>query len=459
MSGNTAKNGLKTIIIILLIVVLVIVVVNPMMRQEVSFTGLTTAQTISFGSEEILVSETRGQYNPCVYEDNLVFTDYRDGNANIYGIHLSTGDQFTISNTIYPEQLFGISGDYVAYRIQGSDGYYSPMIYRFTNSSRWCVSGNTSYQDVKGCIDGNYYAYAGYPQGSSYVDLWYYNILDSTEYTVKPATFHENTGMHYPFVYGDKMAIYRQHTTGVYYYNITTDVLRSIDDNSITSIGWTEAVGCNDYYVAYTVPEVVGGYEIQNFTSNCILYDITTGNSDIIHTENSTGNTSADLPIAYIPTHMTDDYVLYSKFPNWSYPYNTDAYCMGLAVYDIANDVFSDIPIEHDYIGFIATIDGDFVYYSAGDVQDENDIYRMEITGIITPEPEQQPDGKGSQIAETITQYWWVIAITIGIVAVALIVEWKMYGLKHLDVFKQRINVIGVLVSIIIIAILIWLII
>lgn len=448
MNDENSKSALKTIIVILLVVVLAIVVVNPMMRQEVSFTGMNTTQTIGFGSEVVVCDAVRGQYNPRVDGDLVLYSDYRDGNSNIYGTDLTTNSEFVVANTIYPEHLMGYYGDIVAFRYASDGGMYRPYLYSLINHTSWMVSPNSTWNGFAWGdydYDGRYYAYTGVI-GSAY-RLWYYDVVSGVEHTVAPSTLQYYA---YPDVWGDHMAIsYGATGVAVYLYNITTDNLKIIDSNIFGSVQ-TVKVKCNSHFVSYCVSK---GSAFPNLTANVVMYNIENGHSDIIHVENST-----TLPIVYVPTEMSDDYVLYAKFQNATTTFSEN--CLGFAVYDIKNEVWSDVPIDHSYIGVMAEIEGDTIFYSASDSQDENDIYMMDITGIITPEPEHptSPPSKGQQFADVITTYWWAFALLIGAIAVGLIVEWKMYDLKHLEVLSKRRNQIGLVVSIVIIVILVFLI-
>jgi len=413
-------NGIRTAMIILLVLVLMIVTFNPMSRQQISTEAQTTS-TFEIGDEVIITEAQRFQVAPRIWNDTIVWTDYRNGNFDIYTYNLSSEQTSGIAQTTYGEFNSDVYENYVVMERQAITGR-DLVIYNMTDHSETVIDGGSlwyMFPVVYG--DTVVFMYNTILAGGGYL----------TNYTISNGHL-EDLGTYHQFGFnlqGDSLACFDP--LGSPSFSIV-DVPSETETN-VETVSDLASLSCdiygNNYF--YITDEAVK------------MYDKSTGVTSVI----LNGSVDDDTPIAvwgeYVvfPTHQTGNDAI--NVIN----YVTDEYHSFVTDYDqIAT-------YEHDGARNrgIDIHDGKIVY-SAGDTIEDMNIYMVEITDVETPTA--PPTGDGEELEDFVADNWiWIVGVILLIVGL-LFVEGYYAKWEHI---KKMGNWFGLIISaIVIIGILAW---
>jgi len=420
------KSGLKTVIVILLLLIVVIVTFNPMSRQQIN-TLATGDISYEFSEVYTIIEHNKDQYDPDMWGNIVVWSDYRALNDDIYGYNFTSDSVFVLESEIYGEWQPAIWGNNVGWNQYTTDHEAYEGIY-LNNLTEWklydvpIVGHEESPFDVWG--DEIVYTLSN--------KIYIHNFTTDVTTTVRHDLF-DSTG--YIQRYGDYIMI-REYWGASdirwYLHKITTNQTILVDSQSGSSISHN-AGDINGHYYAYYLYNS-GGIEIN-------LYDMNTGRTTHI-VENGT----AESFTYNVNVDIWGDWVVWNQhdasaggWKIWAYNIETED-MISSELFDTAGT--RGVCVSDGIVVFANQETGSLTQY---------DLYYMEILEIETPTPPPPPSPE-----EFLVDNWWWIVTIILVISILLFVEGYYFKWEHTKRISKRLN-IGLIVSAgIIIAILIY---
>jgi TolB protein len=128
-------------------------------------------------NEKAICTSEYGQSMPSIYEHIIIWIDYRNGNADIYGFDLDSNTEFPICTDIGKQSSISISENTLVYI--DSDKYIYGYDLKSKNTFPICVS---SSQKSGAVIDGNIVVWMDYRSGNW--DIWAYDLINKIEFPI-----------------------------------------------------------------------------------------------------------------------------------------------------------------------------------------------------------------------------------------------------------------------------------
>lgn len=175
--------GRLTNVLVLAIVVILVweFAIQPITEDE-DVTEVGTLTIVTASQPYVICDEQRGQYTPIIDGDFVVWTDYRNGNYDVYGYNITTGTEYVIANTVYLEQMKEFANGKIAYQLQ-NDSKYELWIYNLTEHTRFMVDNDIkSASNINSNIQigDRYIAYVR----TTTEPLWIYDLETSNKINV-----------------------------------------------------------------------------------------------------------------------------------------------------------------------------------------------------------------------------------------------------------------------------------
>lgn len=194
--------------------------------QEIPIEREFVEANTEFQEFRITTNEDK-QYSPAIYKDIVVWTDQRNGNADIYGYRLSTQEEFQITTDPNDQENPAIYGDIVVWEDQRNDRY---AIYGFNLSTREeFVISATPHWKSNPAIYGDIVVWEDYGLGRPGIVA--YNLSTNEEFQVSENSEEQRL----PAIYGDIVVWQdeRNHDSFICGYNLSThEEFRMGEDHS-----------------------------------------------------------------------------------------------------------------------------------------------------------------------------------------------------------------------------------
>lgn len=285
--------------------------VNLTVRNAYGTTSKTGTITVltengpNIGTETRITTSELASH-PDIYDNRIVWQDFRNGNYDIYMYDLSTSKETRItaneSNQIYP----AIYGDRIVWQ-DDRNGQYDIYMYDISTSTEIRISTYESDQDHPGTygnrhpdIYGERIVWDDYRNGLP--DIYMYDLSTSKETQI---TTHESN-QEFPAIYGDRVVWqdYRKGVSDMYMYDLSISKETQINSNGKATF----------------FPEIYGNrimlinYHNGSGDRDIYMYDLSTSRETQI-----TNSGSADSPAIYSDKIVWED----KRTGNWDiYIYN-----------------------------------------------------------------------------------------------------------------------------------------
>lgn len=404
------QNNVKTVGIMLAIVLVATLVavnyVEPMLNDSgAEFDVVTTTADIEISEAQPICTASRSQIGVEIYGDNIVWSDYRNNNWNMYGYNLDDQEEYLISDHQTDEIIGGIYENRVAYRfLNESTNLYDIAFYYLNNQTNVSTLAKSIYGSI---VTADSATYCAYTDTDPTQRCWYITsptfepvkLPGGRYYQTTLAQYEENLliasyslsidGNIYTYTYdiryfnllgGNNFVV--ASTTYSYdvsqspkYYGSGSSVLggcKIVDENTIVYARADVGGQCtNDYFnFAWDFYK----YDIQSRTSTLMFSDLgyfrASEGRDGLYSytiQPTDGNTPADMYLVKVDTE--------------------DIYQLNL---NTGYDEVKDISIYHDKVVFSAQD-------CTANSDEYNNIYMFTLSGsgVLPPPTEDDEDGDG----------------------------------------------------------------
>lgn len=235
-------------------------------------------------STETPITTSGSAFDPAIYGDRIVWQDYRNG-SDIYLYNLTTSTETQVTTDEPDQDSPDIYGDIIVWRDDRNDAYYdlinnlSPStdsdvryliqtydIYMYNLSTSMETQITTSGSAYSPAIYADRIVWADKRNGNW--DIYLYNISTCRETRI---TTNESDQL-YPSIYGDKIVWtdFRNVNYDIYMYDLSTST-----ETQVTTSGYQWA------------PDVYDGRIVWEANSDIYMYDISTSTETLITTNES----------------------------------------------------------------------------------------------------------------------------------------------------------------------------
>jgi len=420
MSDNRGQTY-KFIIVFLGVIFVGLLVTNPFAQQEIHSLQ-STSETIY--DAELLIDADRDQMSLVSDGNYLVWQDYRNGNWDIYGYNLTSGEEFVIANTIYPEYRPKIYSTHVIWRKNIDTDIYLEG-YFINNHTSW------SYK-IPLCV--NFHDY----------DVWEYYVYYS---------FQDYIHKYNPFTDVDTELFRSSYMNDIDRFEYRNSVFTCYGELSNTYQGGREGVltlsmSDKPYFIedVYT-PNYGHVMALDNQYGHLAFFDIDQTVKDIHVIE--AGGIEKTISIVGV---RPSSYGVLDISSEWVVWHNYTSLEASLMSYNLDEEnVTMMLSGEREYGGSGVTIEGNYAYFTGISDEGDTDIYRVYLFGE-EEETDGVPDGEDLEpqegVEEFISNNWITIAGVVALITVLVIAEWYFYKFEHI---KKMGSWIGIIVSAVII--------
>jgi beta propeller repeat protein len=191
---------------------------------------------ISTGTKTQITNNSTVEYYPYIQGDSIVWAGMTNGHDEIFLHQISTGTTTQISNTEFELNWWPQpSGDYVVWFGDDYDGDSEIMLYQISNGTTTQITDNAIDDDYPE-IDGNYIVW-GQNDGSHFTRHLYAINTGQTKQISPDSTYASRTRniIKGDFVTWSNFAGYPAEEDECYLYQISTDTLNLVAENSLGS--------------------------------------------------------------------------------------------------------------------------------------------------------------------------------------------------------------------------------
>lgn len=185
------------------------------------FVTTLKAPATAQGAEIPICTESGMQYYPAIWENKIVWQDYRNGDPwKIYMYDLTCGIETLISE---PGVTLAISGDKIVW-VKSSNGERNISMYDLgTGGETICTESGDVWNPA---ISGDKIVWEDWPNYDSARDIYMYDLATETETPICTADKDQGS----PAIWGDKIVWqdYRNGNWDIYMYDLWTDTETSI---------------------------------------------------------------------------------------------------------------------------------------------------------------------------------------------------------------------------------------
>jgi len=173
-----------------------------------------------------ITNDSANQQYPAIYENKIVWRDYRDGNYEIYMYGITLGDKTLIANGSYNTRP-DIYEDKIAW-IKLRTGNYEIYMYNITLGDETLITSGSSYKFNLNIYEDKI-VWRDYRNGN--YEIYMYDLSTSVETRITRAISTQQDLE--PAIYGDKIvwqrSPYQTGVTDIYMYDLSTEQEIPID--------------------------------------------------------------------------------------------------------------------------------------------------------------------------------------------------------------------------------------